>query len=281
MIPNRPDKRNPFPAVLLLAVLMPWSTAAADPSAYSTRDLASLLGTHVNEQGLVDYAALKTDRALLHRYVQQVADLDPDTVAGWAEHDQFAFWMNTYNALTLLAVVDHYPVKSIKDIGSLWTSVWDKLHFTVLGTDYTLNQIEHDVLRPRFRDPRLHMAINCASVGCPPLGREPLDGDRLDEQFAALTRRFLQRPTNFRFDARRNRVYLSAIFKWFGEDFVPQYQDRRVWLDLDAAEAAALNFVLPHLDKRDRELLSDPSRQPRVKYLPYDWALNRQMETTR
>ena len=249
-------------AVLLsLALLLPIFTQADETPAFSYASYAQALAAYVDDNGQVDYAGLKANRAGLDAFVDQLAALDPATVKTWNTGDRFALWMNAYNALTLKAVIDHYPVESIKDIGSVIKSVWDKLEFNVMGRTLTLNNIEHDVLRKEFGDARLHMAINCASIGCPPLGNEPLMADRLDEQFNALTRQFLADPTKFKIDRKKSVVHLSSIFKWFGGDF-------------DKEEGGVINFVAKHLDEADRAYLMKGNFK--TKYLDYDWNLNEQ-----
>ena len=232
------------------------------------------LTTYVSEDGLVDYAGLKTNQEAFDRFVAQLPDLSRATYDQWTRAEQLAFWMNTYNALTLKAVLDHYPIKSIKDIGSALKSVWDKLTFKVMGDSLTLNQIEHKILRAQFKDPRIHMAINCASIGCPPLANEPLQAERLDEQFKRLTERFLATPSNFNIDRSSEVVYVSSLFKWFGDDFVGKYGDEFKRSGFREKENAVLNYIGLHLNPADQAFLR--RNRFKVKYLDYDWGLNKQ-----
>jgi hypothetical protein len=258
-------------ALGLLAGLLGTASAASE---FSYQPYATILSTHVAESGLVDYAGLQANRAQLDTFVQSMARLDPDVLNGWEQGERFAFWMNAYNALTLKAVIDHYPVTSIRDIGSVVKSVWDKLQFNVAGRTLTLNQIEHDILRKEFGDARLHLAINCASIGCPPLGNQPLDKERLDAQFNALTRRFLADPAKFRIERDKGRVHLSSIFKWFGDDFVAAYAAEHSRKNFGEKENGVLNFVARHLNDSDRAYLANGDFK--IRYLDYDWDLNQQ-----
>ena len=244
---------------------------AADPPA-GIAPYARTLSAYVNDQGLVDYRGLLADRAGLDAFVDHLAAVDPDAFNTWPETERLAFWMNAYNALTLKAVADHYPVESIRDIGNIVKSVWDKLTFDVMGRTLTLNTIEHEILRKEFRDPRIHMAINCASIGCPPLANEPLAADRLDDQFRDLTQGFLDNPAKFRIDRTKNVVYLSPIFKWFGKDFVARYGKGPKRKKFDAEENAVLNYVMDHRAGADAATLR--AGVFKLKWLDYDWGLN-------
>jgi hypothetical protein len=247
----------------------------ADKKASLSREAyAQILSRHVNEKGLVDYKGLREDRAALDIYVDQMAELPSGVYEGLSDKGKIAFWINAYNALTLKAVIDHYPVESIKEIGSMFQSVWDKLKFQVMGREMTLNEIEHEVLRKQFTEPRIHMAINCASMGCPPLATEPFTAERLDEQFDDRARRFLANPTNFRIDREKGRIYLSSIFKWFGEDFVSRYGSGGPRPGLGEKENAVLNYIGTYVEGRDREFLN--GSELKIKYLDYDWSLNEQ-----
>jgi hypothetical protein len=240
----------------------------------SYEDYAEVLSKVVDEAGLVNYRDLRSDREKLDSFTAQLARLNRTVYEGWSEADRIAFWINAYNALTLKAVVDHYPVKSIKEIGSIFKSVWDKLEFIVMGQEVTLNDIEHRVLRMRFKEPRIHMAINCASIGCPPLRSTPFTGEDLSGQLDAQTAAFLANPDRFRLDKAGKTLYLSPIFKWFGEDFVGVYGRDQARPGLDKEETAVIAFVSKYLDAEERDLLN--VSDIRIKYLDYDWGLNEQ-----
>ena len=135
-----------------------------------------------------------------------------------------------------------------------------------MGKNYTLGHIEHKILRKDFKEPRIHMAMVCAAIGCPPLRNEPYYGEKLDEQLDDQSRKFLANPTKFRFDPKKRMLHISSIFKWFGEDFVKAKAGK---------DAAILEFVSSYLDKDNAYF--DPSKKAiSIKYLDYDWSLNEQ-----
>ncbi|MBI2818390.1 MAG: DUF547 domain-containing protein [Acidobacteria bacterium] len=138
----------------------------------------------------------------------------------------------------------------------------------------TLDGIEHEVLRKQFREPRIHVALVCAAMGYPPLRNEPFEGAKLEEQLADQTRRFLANPRKFRIDRSQRRVYLSAIFDWYGEDFVPLFGTEERFGGHGAAERAVLHFISRHLGEADRAYLERETYA--LEYLDYDWSLNEQ-----
>jgi hypothetical protein len=264
------DEPSPLPGNAAVALLP------------ATRDYAAVLAAHVNERGLVDYRALNAARAPLDRYVLSLSALDPNADAAWGDEQKIAFWINAYNALTLETIVDHYPIEkgglvsglrfpknSIRQI----PGVWDKLTHTVMGRTLTLDRIEHEILRKQFKEPRIHMALVCAAMGCPPLRNEPYAADRLNEQLEDRSRRFLASPERFRIDRDARALYLSSIFEWFGEDFGVVYKTA------DFAHQAGpvrpvLAFVAMHLDPADAGDLNQTEWT--IRYLDYDWTLNDQ-----
>jgi hypothetical protein len=160
------------------------------------------------------------------------------------------------------------PANSIRQI----PEVWDRLKFKLLGGEKSLNQIENDMLRVWFNEPRIHMALVCAARSCPPLRNEPFEAARLDAQLKDQARRFLSAPSNLRIDRDKGKVHLSRIFNWFGEDFVPTFGTDEQYKGRKAAERAVLNFVAAYLKKGDRVFLREAGIE--ISYLPYDWSLN-------
>ncbi len=269
-------------ALMILAFLQ-WSVlATGSESPFSFEKYARLLNQHVDDQGLVDYAALKADHSLLEAFLNQVATLPRQEYEGWTRNDQIALWINAYNACTLKAIIDHYPIQSSflnalaypKNSIRQISGVWDKLRFPVLGEPLTLDQMEHQILRRQFGDPSIHVALVCAALSCPPLRLEPYQGSKLKQQFADQTRRFARRSPNFHLQS--GTLYLSKIFDWFGEDFVPRYQSRGKIEGHGTTESAVLRFLLPHLDAATQEAIR--SGQFRIRYTDYDWTLNEQPE---
>ena len=262
----------------IVMIVFTWITSfhafGADASIIPYDLYSDILQTVVDDRGLVDYETLKSDPSKLNVLVEAIAAVDPESLESLPEADRIAFWINAYNILTIEAVVDHYPVKSIKDIGSFFQSVWDKLKFEAAGNEVTLNDIENKILRKKFDEPRIHMAINCASMSCSKLRREPYTGDKLDEQLDDQTKGFLSDPKNYRIDMQSVTVYLSSIFKWFGEDFVSKYGSETPRKGIGKEEDAVLNFIDPYLDDVGQKILLLPNLK--VHYLDYDWDLNKQ-----
>ncbi|MCP3957904.1 MAG: FAD-dependent oxidoreductase [bacterium] len=238
----------------------------------------------VDGEGLVDYAGLSADRGSLDATYASLATLDPAEYESWSEERQIAFWSNAYNALTLLAIVENYPIERKASVGSImhprgirWIpGVWDKLSFKIMGRDMTLNDIEHQVLRVEYDEPRIHAALVCAAISCPPLRGEPFVEERLDEQLDDQTRRFLDR--SFRIDREAGKVYLSKILDWYGGDFEESYEPEEGFEGHGDAERAVLNFIAGYLDEADGEYLRSGDYD--VEYSSYDWSLNDQSTKT-
>ncbi|MBI3008145.1 MAG: DUF547 domain-containing protein [Candidatus Omnitrophica bacterium] len=203
------------------------------------------------DDGNVDYVTLRNNPALLNDYLRKTAELDPKELASMTRYERLAFYINVYNALTLKVIIDHYPVKSIKDI----PGVWDKIKFKVAGSEFSLNQIEHEILRKEFKEPRIHFALVCASIGCPKLSNEPFNGIDMNKQLDRKAHNFINDKTKVRLDKDNKILYLSSIFKWFKEDF-----------------GDVVEFAGRHLPEDDVRFVKE--KKPRIKYLDYDWSLN-------
>jgi hypothetical protein len=266
----------------LAGLVGPVESQEQDAAVFDYSDYAAVLQKYVDDKGRVDYRGLKASPENLLAYMQAMSRLPRSRYEAWDDEAKIAFWLNAYNGLTLKAIIDNYPIKSSffksviypKNSIRQINGVWDKLTFPVMGQQMTLDHIEHKVLRVRFNEPRIHMALVCAAMGCPPLRNEPYVGDRLDEQLDDQTRDFLGNPGKFRISRRRNRVYLSAIFKWFGEDFVKTYAPPADLGRHDKTESAVLNYVAGYLDEAEKRYIL--AGEYRIDYLDYDWSLNEQ-----
>ena len=226
--------------------------AAAEP-VVDNSVYAELLKKYVRA-GKVDYAGFKSEEAKLDRYLKILENVDPE---GLSRNEQFGFYANAYNAWTIKLILSGYPgISSIKDLGNLLRSPWKKKIVRIAGEVITLDHVEHEILRPRFKDPRVHFAINCAAKSCPPLRPEPFSGAILDQQLDDSTRSFINDPKSYRLED--DELHVSRIFKWFAEDF----------------EDGALGFFLKDATGDLLEKLKAKSDRITVKYLPYDWSLN-------
>jgi hypothetical protein len=247
-----------FRQVLLLLLFSFFWIAAWAPSLESAPSVdhglyAGLLKKYLSE-GVVDYRGFKSEEATLDAYLKVLEKTDTSKLTPEA---QFAFYVNAYNAWTIKLILSAYPkVNSIKDLGSLFKSPWKKKLCRIDGDVLTLDDIEHGILRPRFKDPRVHFAVNCASKGCPPLRSEPYVGDILDQQLDEMTRSFINDPARYRLEG--STLYVSKIFDWFAEDFGNDI----------------VGFFHRYAEGGLKAKLAENRKTIRVKYLDYDWSLN-------
>jgi len=203
----------------------------------------------------VDYRKLGKDQA----YTNLIKDLEKTSLSDLkTREEKLTFWINAYNVMAAKMVLDHYPVDSIKDAGSLFTAVWKKEVGIVAGKTRTLNEIEHEILR-KMGEPRIHVAIVCASVSCPDLRIEAYTVEKLDEQLADQMKLFLvNAEKGLRVDAKKGRVYLSSIFKWFKEDF--------------ESSGGVRKYLAPYAP--DSAMAAIQNNKTSIYYLDYDWDLN-------
>lgn len=227
-----------------------WPAQAREKADHSL--WAELLGRYVR-QGVVDYAGFKADEDGLDKYLEVLEEADPEAMD---RNKAMAFYINVYNAWTVKLILSRWPdLKSIKDLGSIFRSPWKKKIVRLKTGVLTLDEVEHDILRPRFKDPRVHFAVNCASKGCPPLASEPYAGDKLDKQLNAVTRAFINDPSRTWLEG--DRLYLNMIFKWFAGDF-----------------GDPISFVIKYADQGLKERLEAGRDKIRVTHYDYDWSLN-------
>jgi hypothetical protein len=244
--------------IMLLMIMLLASCAIKDYSRSTSKPVThevftGVLHKFVDEQGWVDYASLQKDDTALNTYLDQLRHVHPNA-KNWNDNEAKAYWINAYNAFTLRLILDHYPTESIKDIKSgipFINSVWDISFIEIEGRSYSLNDIEHRILRPNFKDPRIHFAINCASVSCPVLRREAYEANRLEDQLNEQARLFINDPLRNQIEA--GSVKISRIFKWFNGDFTRE-------TDLSTFINQYSNRKIP--------------KGADLEYLPYDWRLN-------
>lgn len=243
-----------FPAVATGLALLLWHGAVRAPAMDHAHTLFDgVLKAHVRS-GNVDYAALKADPAALDRYLDEVAAVSEPEFRRWTTEQQLSLLVNLYNAATLKLIIDHYPVRSIKDIGSLLRGPWDQPVVRWLGGTITLNHLEHQIIRPGYpATPETHFALVCAAKGCPPLREEAYVPERLASQLADQRRTFLADTAKNSMDAGRQRLNLSPIFKWYGDDF--------------ARQAGSVQAYL-------KATWPDVEDSWEIRYTDYDWSLN-------
>ena len=245
-------------------------TKLAENRSFDYQDYAEVLQTYVDDRGLVDYSGLQANREQLDRFNQSLGEVPPEVYASWNEAEQIAFLSNAYNSLTLQSIIDQEPLKdSIKDI----RGVWNRRKFDLAGEEKTLDNIEHDMLRKDFNEPRIHVALVCAAISCPPLRNEPYLPKQLDAQLNDQTAKFANSIHGFKLDRQEEKVYLSSIFKWYGKDFITTYGVEEKF-NGNERQRAVLNYFSTHLKPQDRQFIQQ--NDYKVKYLDYDWSLNKQ-----
>ncbi len=201
------------------------------------------------KNGKVNYVALKQQRKPLDDYLNEMAKVTPGIFNAWNKDERLAYLINLYNAATLQLIIDNYPLKSIKDIGSLFTSPWDKKFVRLFGQNVSLDHIEHDIIRKEYFEPRIHLALVCAAKSCPFLRSEAYLGRILSNQLDQQGIQFFASPAGLRVDHAKQKVYLSSIMKWYKEDF-----------------ASVIDFA----QKYSKEKFNGY----KVDWLKYDWSLN-------
>lgn len=218
----------------------------------------------------VNYAGFSVDRGKLQLYLQQLEQVGGPEFERFSKPEQMAFLINAYNAHTIELILTRYPkLESIKDLGSLVRSPWKKKFIKLLGRDLSLDDIEHAMLREpgAYDEPRIHFAVNCASVGCPMLRNEAFIAARLEHQLDDQTRRFLSDRSRNRYDSRTNTLQVSEIFSWYGDDFAQGHRGFERLEDLFARYASAMTT---HPAARKR---LEAGTVP-IEFLEYDWSLN-------
>ncbi|MGH1363161.1 MAG: DUF547 domain-containing protein [Calditrichia bacterium] len=239
--------------LVAIGLVMP-SFAGSSGDLHADYDV--LLQTYVKGNSF-DYAALsknKADMDALSAYVNKLEGLKPDNMS---RNEAFAYWINLYNAATLELVIQNYPLKSIKDIGGIFKSPWKRKVVTVAGKELTLDNIEHDILRPTYKDARLHFAVNCASVGCPPLANRAYVAETLDAQLDAASKAALNDTRWVKISD--NKLELTKLFDWFKDDF-------------KETSGSVRAYLAKYVSEDKREAVLDDSRK--IEYRGYDWKLN-------
>ncbi len=187
--------------------------AQSSPPADLHQGFDALLEKYVNNEGKVNYTGLKADKKALNAYCKLLTDNPVQDV--WSREQKMAYWINAYNAYTLKLIVDNYPLKSIMNLDGGKT--WDVRRIKLGDKKYSLNNIENDILRPQFKDARIHFVINCAAKGCPPLWNHAITAENLEAVLTARTKDFVNNPIYNQINT--NDVKVSKIFQWYAADF--------------------------------------------------------------
>jgi len=220
------------------------ATAISEVSPPSHAAFSDLLKRYVSAAGNVNYKGLKSEQDALSNYISVLANNAP--ASSWTRNEKLAYWINAYNAVTLNLILENYPIESITSLDK--GKPWDKKAVTLGGKAYSLNEIENEIIRPQFDEPRIHFAVNCAAASCPPLRNEAFVASKLEAQLEEQTRSFLRAESYNALSGKTLRA--SKIFDWYGEDFG----------DLKA-------FIGNYIN-----LPSDVT----IEFTDYDWSLNKQ-----
>ncbi|NND09277.1 MAG: DUF547 domain-containing protein [Saprospiraceae bacterium] len=195
-----------------------------------------LLQKYVNAAGKVNYKGFLADQEQLDAYLESLSGKSPQ--ADWSRSKKLAHWINVYNAFTIRLILDHYPVNSIQDISG--GKPWDKQWIDIGGQTYSLNQIENDIIRPRFGEPRIHFAVNCAAKSCPPLANKAFTEENLNTLLEQQTRAFINNPTFNSITA--NSLQISKIFDWYGVDFKNLIEFINKYAEIEISSDATVSY---------------------------------------
>ncbi|HEU4334082.1 MAG TPA: DUF547 domain-containing protein [Candidatus Eisenbacteria bacterium] len=224
-------------------------------------------------RGRVDYEKLTLARAELDSALARAATLDPKLLQDPSHRGPIAFYLNVYNLATLDLVSREQMLRggrlrSIQEI----PGAWSRPRWKVAGVERTLDEIEHEILRKEFREPRIHMALVCASISCPALRPSAYAAPYLDKQLDGASHHFVNDPTRNDFTPREGRIRISKIFDWYGGDFVGVYRDSALERMYGEKEGAVLAFASRYLPPKT--IASLRAKKVKIDYLPYDWGLN-------
>lgn len=214
-----------------------------------------LVKSHVKANGMVDYKGFIREKPKLESYLKLLSENAPDR-SKWTKNEQLAYWINAYNAFTVKLIVDHYPTKSIRDLGPILKipflkDVWHYEFFKIGGVAMSLDKIEHGIIRKEFDEPRIHFAINCASISCPPLLNEAYVAEKLEAQLTKVSVAFINDPVRNKLGTQS--AQLSSIFSWFTGDFTKK------------------GTLIEFLNKYSKVKIAPNAK---ISFLDYNWNLN-------
>lgn len=258
--------------LLLSVIALSLSTsawAAHDHSPWNALLKRNVVVTGGGTSSKVNYARFKTDRVKLKAYLDSTSSVSQATFNTWSKNDQLAFLINAYNAWTVELILTEYPnLKSIKDLGSIIRSPWKQKFIPLFGKTVSLDHIEHSLIRGsgRYNEPRIHFAVNCASIGCPALRNTAYRGSTLSAQLRTATKDFLRDRSRNRL--KDGRLQVSNVFKWYRGDFEKGWRGAKNLHQFLAIYAGSLG-----LTKGQQATLK--AGKTKVSFLSYDWRLNR------
>lgn len=251
------------------------------PQRFSHADFDEVLSQFVDDHGKLNYRKLKAQPEQFEHYYQQIASHSPDSTPAAFKHqaDQLAYWINAYNAAVIKTVLSYYPINSIENVKPPWPLFFlpDKTGFflfqkPVFGqATASLYYLENSVIRERFQEPRVHFALNCASLGCPELPRYAFNGDNLHQQLEFEARKFFSASRNLKIDHKNKTIFVSSILEWYKDDFVNWYQKQH-----PGQKANLINYIALYAGKEQSDFLMHHGQNYELEFTPYDWSLNDQ-----
>ncbi len=239
-----------------------------------------VLQRYVDNQGRVDYTALQKQADDLEAYYSLVAQYSPDSNPElFADKNaRLAYWINAYNAAAIKIVLKYYPISSVGDVaipaplffipGKWRFFVFHRPRFGNVVTN--LYYLENNIIRKRFNEPRIHFAVNCASVGCPHLPRSAFTGASLNQQLDRETRKFFSQPQNFEINRKNKTILLSSILDWYQDDFIDWLKNRYP----EKKNYSLLDYVAHYVDRDIGKELRGSAADYKILFIPYDWRLN-------
>lgn len=214
-----------------------------------TTEFNTLLQKYVDKKGNVDYKSLKVNETMLDGYLNHLNNTTPSNK--WSANKEKAFWINVYNAYTIKIILNNYPLKSITKIKIKGKTAWKTPFVKVGGKTYTLDHVEHEILRKKFKDPRIHVGVNCASGSCPKLGNMAFTEGNVESELERLMKEFINDTTRNKIS--KEKIEISEIFNWFKGDFT--------------TGGSIIDYINKYSD-------IEVNKKAKIKYLSYDWSLN-------
>jgi Protein of unknown function, DUF547 len=207
----------------------------------------AFLQKYVSAKGSVNYKKIKQNKTELEMLIKQFQNASPQKT--WSKNEQLAYWLNAYNLFTINLIVNNYPLKKITDLSG--GKPWDVKNIKIGGQNYSLNQIENDIIRPTFQDARIHFALNCAAKSCPPLHNKAFIATTLNTQLEQRTKEFINSKSNI---ITKKNLKISKIFDWYGSDFTTKNNTIQVFFS---------KYTNVKIEK-----------DAKIEFLEYDWSLN-------
>jgi hypothetical protein len=246
---------------------------------------SNILKEYVDSSGLVNYPKLRRYRLVLNDAAEKMANLKPEVYITWSKNEKIAFWINAYNICTLKGIIQNYPINPSRFMLLFYPAdsvmhidgLRDKTYFMIMGIQYTLEEIERDVLLGRFTEPRACFAVCYGTISGGPLRAEPYLGKVLDKQLDEQIKNYFAKSDAFKIDDAKGTVYLSSVFgmyKWRQDAFLARYGTNKLFREYNDLDRAVLNFVKDYISEQNAEILK--RKQYSIEYIKYNWQLNEQ-----